>query len=480
MKKYLLIFFTFLFFNTYAQIQGTYKYRDLENGFSILREKESGLNGLYNQQTNKLVLPIKYESVDKFTDQLLLIEYNNKFGLTDYKGNFIIEPKYERISLIRDSLFSVKKNNLQGVINQKDEIFIDFKYDQIYELERGTKQGYYLTKKNNLFGLIDPKGKEIVKPIYHYIYGYNSDYCFVEYNNLTGVIDVNGNELVKPIYSQLTQIGYDKIIPEMENYFYAFDYKKGKVGILDNYGNIKVPIEYESIWMINQSEINLEERVYALYLSEKENEKYGLINDKAEVILPAIYDEISGRNEGFYLITKNNKEGFLDKHGKLILSPKYDYIDYREGGIYIVGLNDFEGLIDEKGKEIIPPMYNHITPNVFRDNEYFIYSLPNEKRGLIDRNNKEILPPIYDYIIDLNNFILLRNDDKFQLYNRTNKEFSAFFTRVNFGTEDKLIVIEDKGKYGILYNYDNEIPPIKYTREEINAEIDARTKSLKK
>jgi hypothetical protein len=115
-----------------------------------------------------------------------------------------------------------------------------------------------------------------------------------------------------------------------------------------------------------------------------ENGKYGLLNQKMELIIPIEYDYISTFFDGLVIVKKDcqwegdicegGKAGIIDYTGKIILDPKYHIIELTE--------------IERNEQPII----------IFQD--------PTSKKyGFLNRMNLTIISPIYDeapYLIGVN------------------------------------------------------------------------------
>lgn len=70
--------------------------------------------------------------VQNIDSSFLKISKQDKFGVMNLSGRFIIEPQYEDIIVYYSALpFAAKKNGKWGLINEQNEIVKDFIYDQI-------------------------------------------------------------------------------------------------------------------------------------------------------------------------------------------------------------------------------------------------------------------------------------------------------------------------------------------------------------
>lgn len=149
------------------------------------------------------------------------------------------------------------------------------------------------------------------------------------------------------------------------------------------------------------------------YQTFSSDNKYGLINEQHEIILPAIYDNIVfDFQEEYALIRKDNKWGMISNDGKLICDCIYDSIHLDFAGSDYACVANLSasgellyGLIDKGGKEICECMYNHICSTPCGDGDLFVVGMlqyDEEKKtskmqyGLINIYGELIQPCLFD------------------------------------------------------------------------------------
>lgn len=77
--------------------------------------------------------------------------------------NFRFEEKTNIELLKSNTLFLSKQNDKYGFVNKDGIVIVDYIYDDATEQNRF---GYSSVKKDGKWGVIDSKGKEVVKPQY--------------------------------------------------------------------------------------------------------------------------------------------------------------------------------------------------------------------------------------------------------------------------------------------------------------------------
>jgi hypothetical protein len=154
----------------------------------------------------------------------------------------------------------------------------------------------------------------------------------------------------------------------------------------------------------------------------KQNDKYGLIDNRGKVLLPCTYDELAvscsdlilckqgdkygfidrmGRTQiafeyeeaGFFYndttwVKKEGKVGFIDRNGTLFIDCQYEKADFFSEGFAAVKYEGAWGLIDNRGNYLLSPIYDNVFPV---KNDYAIVS-KNNKQSLWSRENGFISP----------------------------------------------------------------------------------------
>ena len=129
----------------------------------------------YGYQNDNFFKAIGKEQVNSL-DGYCKVEINEKYGIVDLKGNWIIQPIYDLLTTLSE---------------EKD---------------------YFRVEINEKWGVIDLNGNWIIQPIYDargygFVFGGNDinvgDYYNAEINGKIGLIDLKGNWIIQPIYYDL-------------------------------------------------------------------------------------------------------------------------------------------------------------------------------------------------------------------------------------------------------------------------------------
>lgn len=381
---------------------------------------------IYNKKNNKIIGV--YDNVIEFSEDLVLVRIDNKWGLIDKKGKEIIAPKYDSITYtIEDKYVLVEINNKWGIIDKKGKEIVTPKYESV----RNVSEGMAVVEMNDKCGVIDISGKEIVIPKYDSIASYREGMASVKIDNKFGFIDIAGKEIVTPKYDEV--YGFIEGMSGVE--------ENGKWGFIDKTGEEIVIPKYDSVNPFTEGMAFVEE-----------NDKYGFIDLTGREIVSPKYDFVSYFSEGMARVKKNGKYGFIDKTGEEIIPLKYDSVGDFSKGMARVRKSGKRGLINKTGEEIIAPKYDNLG--------WFLGGLidveVNNKWGIIDEKGKEIIFG-YDSNVDLPSKFLYGKDVNYILYGLKDgkpyyKDSSTLIINSNLVIFDKDFLYYKKGNRLNLYD----------------------------
>ena len=332
------------------------------NGLAIV--EKDGKYGLINRAGKEVVIP-KYDGIGDFINGFAIVRLNNKYGIINEKGEEIIELKFDRI--YRDGI--IKIDNKYGLLNENCEEIVPPEYDDINSLGKD----YFELVIDEKHGLIDRLGNEVIPLKYAEIKEYDENYFKVavmeDGKYYWGLVDKSGNEVICPKYEEFEKL--------KDNLFKvcAYDGSKGFVnialnktiepmytktrlldndlifvvlhdqcGVIDTELNERIEPKYDSFSsLVNDSpfytrngkfctrtpeEIAQYREKNSQYLNLFKvslKEKKGVINDKDQVVIPLMYDNIEYDDEGYFKTSIDGKIGFIDKEFNEIFKPVFLY-----------------------------------------------------------------------------------------------------------------------------------------------------------
>lgn len=340
-----------------------------------------------------------------------------------------------------------------------------------------------------LFFLLNKKDKiEVLEKIPYEYFLLSSE---AEDNDKVGVIDKKGKEIIKKEYD-------DIYIPNPSKDVFICS-KDGENKILNSSGK-EIFKEFDGIAPIMISENDLDMEKYLL--SYKKEDKYGLISIDGKKVTDAIYENVSSLSgkPGSILVKKDGKYGIIDSTGKEIIPVKYNYVksdeyysekeEYSKTG-YIISEKTKTGILygysDYTGKILVEPKYESITriqenskddiflifmdrgkkgvlengkvliKNNFQSIVYFstskIFAVEKTgKYGFYSLNGKEILKPEFKKYLIAGDYISTEKDEKTVLYDIHGNvvNTASYVSMTETKNPSYFIAKDEKGYYSII------------------------------
>ena len=146
---------------------------------------------------------------------------------------------------------------------------------------------------------------------------------------------------------------------------------------------------------------------FADTLVYSDNGKFGLKNDKNNIITKADYKKLVRLGESAWIMQDGVKFGIIDDEGKILVKPKYNQAERVLGKYAKFRKGDKYGIFDDMGFEILPVEYSSID---LLYGGMFVTS-KNYQYGITDMNGQMILDNIFDdiYMPDFNTLVIVYN-----------------------------------------------------------------------
>ena len=378
--------------------------------------------------------------------------YSNE-GQLNYKKVFAVI-----IALIVIVMFVFMIKNLLSKGNEKQET---------------SAVDYYALYANNLWGIIDSKGNNVIDPMYQemlIVINNKKDVflCTYDVNEQTGeyktkVVNRNNEEIYK---------GYDKVealenYDENENAWYEENIlkvqKDSKYGLIDIDGKEILSIDYDSIETLKSIEDSL---------IVKKDELYGLVNTSGVTIIEPKYKSITNFGDdykkGYITVDQDGKYGLVSYTGTQILENKYEKIDKIYGENYfVVQEKNKQEVIDTNGEEVITKGYDKITQIA---NSGVVYT-KNGKYGLIGYDGKVKINAKYEDLKEINTDIFIaKKDKKYGIVDlKDNKKVDFKYANIYYDKTAGIYVAEDKKYQASIMDTDFKVQ-VKGILSELNTD----------
>ena len=240
---------------------------------------------------------LKYEILDeifyfnKFSDNLLLVKKNLKWGYLNRLGKFAIENIYDDASGFSNGIAKIAIQDKWGIIDLAGKLIVPIIYDELIH----SSEGLIRAKKKNKWGILDTTNRLKVPIIYDEL-GIISEGLFsAKKNGKCGFIDSDGTTIISLMYDKCGNF-YDGL---------ALASISGKCGFIDKKGSVVVPLIYDKIRRFSEG-----------YASVCKAGKWGFVSLKGSVVVPLIYKAVSKfKNNIASIKNENDLDGFIDNYG---------------------------------------------------------------------------------------------------------------------------------------------------------------------
>ncbi len=159
-------------------------------------------------------------------------------------------------------------------------------------------------------------------------------------------------------------IEYELVLPFKDDKYYLK--KDTKVGLADKMGNIIMDFKYDEmpVFIVKQFFCGISAQVDELLNEELTmvslGEKTGLIDDDGNEIFPPVYEAILSLGDDIVIALKDEKTYLYNTNGDLIKELKYDDLEPFSKGYVVFSVDDKYGIIDSSGNEVIEAKYDEI------------------------------------------------------------------------------------------------------------------------
>ncbi|MCL1937515.1 MAG: WG repeat-containing protein [Candidatus Azobacteroides sp.] len=294
------------------------------------------------------------DSIGRLFNWYWLVKSNNKYGIYDASGEKILDIIYDEITFpgsiwVLNAEFTVRKGNKYGIYNGKGAATVPIAYDEIK-----FKQGVFVLLKENkeyfLINNIVVKDKILLDKTFRVLGDFPSDnttfYVFQK-DNKQGILDENGAVFLDPRYDDIVP---KRVMIDGSAKNFLFVKTNNKWGMIDMNDSMIVPIQYESIELVNPDYLTVE--------MDGLKQFYDLKNRR--LITDYNFERHVGLDK-FSRIEKNGMQTLIDNQTMQLVFPfKYEDISYNEkSNNFTVKLNNKYGIIDFDEKIIVPIIYDN-------------------------------------------------------------------------------------------------------------------------
>lgn len=468
------------------------------------------------------------ESNDAHPNQLTLESNNAYYRLIDQNGKILQDRLYD-VTPYPDGRIAAKRDGRVGLISAKGQLLFGFDYDDIevlpadlYILSKhlGARTMNALVKAdiNNWLYPVSGKMKDNINIESLYYDETNSiGYFKVTENGKVGLISDQKQTLIPIVYDEL------ELLDTCPNERLFMTAKMGnKTGLIDQYQQFIVPLTRDQTienynedaqifkvrkythdtytnedsfisealikgkgQMLLTSDTPIENLTGNLYRFSRDG-KYGVINEAADVLLPAIYEHISSSWDMPLVVTYEGKQGIVrqdESNKQLVVKQYYDQListdttdqtlmQLRSPPAEDIEVDDaYERVEDEveieaEAEESVASAMDYH----FEDNLYIAKA--NNKFGLVDSKDTIRMPFLYDEITEYANVLLVKRNQKYGLLTTHNETIVPIsFDDISLLKENEtgsLHRVAQGGKQGVIDAVGRQVLPLSELRFAID------------
>lgn len=417
-----------------------------------------GIKAVLEKQNKSKEVPVQNEM------NYFILKEGDKEGVIDRYGKKIVEAKYDKIIMPNYSypLFFGYNGESQKVLDDKSEFVFSKKGNKkldvspIYEDLEGYKviRPYIKYKVNNKYGLMNLNGLELTKAIYDEIIPMPEDdeSYIVKIGDKEGIINGKGKEILKAenqgVYSM--NVSSDKeslkkgyvFVRESEN-------KKLYKGYITLDGNLLLEAKYDDIY-----KVQIESK--DIYLIVKKDNKLGVFKNQ-EKIVDINNDDIK-YGAKFFIAKKDEQYVLYSLNGNKLktsnteIKVKHNYA--------IIEEEEKDKVIDEKGEEVYlssKSVYDVFDFSgkkyiiLYEDDAYSVNEIKEDKtlENVMGENEKyKNINHLYEDIITIQNknnkYVAIKLNDKKQTKDEFNYITLYSNTKILTGYKDNENIIYGK------------------------------------
>ncbi len=401
------------------------------NSNSYTTIKKSNRYGLIDR-SGKIIIEPKYDWLSysgyKSDNHFIIAEQDRKRFLIDLKEQKILDGNFTNIMSKGNNLYEVSINNKEGIIQLDGRYLIEPKFNRIR-----SERGVYIATLGDKQGLLNSDGEYILEPIYDSI---SSD-LYININGKHNRINREGKYLYNQFYDEIIEIDdidivkldgkygmhhLDKMVLDT-NYSSikkAFDERELLIIELDNkFGLYKnsdeiLALEYDEITPLTLESIKKE--------SDESDDGHGdinLVTTATIIIMGENKNQTNTYSSELLLIKKDGKYGLISADLELHIEPKFDELEVISRDIYKVKVGDKYGIINSDLEYLQPLEYDSLRAFDGR----FIAS-KDSKFGIITANSM-LLDFIYDSIEPtIQGVVVLGRDSHFGIADIINNQLT--------------------------------------------------------
>ena len=252
-------------------------------------------------------------------------------------------------------------------------------------------------------------------------------------------------------------------------------YQNEKWGVIDTKGNIIISPTYSEMITIPDNtkpvficieNVDYNTNTFTTKVLNEKNQPIFTQYDKIEVIYNHDQNNNLWYEENVLKVQKDGKYGLINLEGKELLSCKEDNIEVIDGtkSVYITTVEGKKGIVNNNGNIIIENKYSDITSLTNKYENGFIVKNDEGKYGVVNYDKTIALEEKYEEVKNVygNSMYVVKEAGNWKIVNADKEEFlENKFEEVKEINKEN-ITIKTNGKYGVINLEGEEEIPANY------------------
>ena len=387
---------------------------------------------------------------------------NHRWGFADTNGVILIKPEFDSVGMFDRGYANAYKDEKVGMINTKGKWIVPpkYKFVELLDLKQHLFEvTIYKDKQSGDYIRLSGIYKEsvgIIAPVkYSYFNRHNANNYVMEGDNGKNyLLNVRTHKITVFKHKHYFDCGCARLQKRLQRYD---EMKIRAEELVKKYLFKKPPLE--EIGKLNLIKLNGKTGGYIVYdtLFDKKKNRWKKYTDS----FPVIYDSITPldeENKIFYVQLKG-KWGVLNAKGRTVISPEYSMISFQGYGFaskkyFVVNKDGKQGVISFNGFIVVPCTQDSVVVkcgymscffSVKKNNKWSVVN----NRGIFITDYFSDEPVILNYWADHYKYMVMKQNGKFGVIDTTGKLIHpAVYDDIKI--QDNSFMITRKGKfYGV-------------------------------
>lgn len=329
-------------------------------------------------------LPVFAQQADM---SLIPYRQGNLWGYASPDKKIVITPVYNDANLFYMGYASVKKGTKYGYINKAGKVVIPFKFFSAGRFRYGYTDNVKTHKSdtvlfagaaltaNDIERCIDTRGKRMAKcPAINENSVLGNNKQLIKDSAISLLTTLRKSETFDMVTEQYQLPGIDA------DYFVAV--KDNKYGILNNKFEMIIPFEYSLIKKLKVDN--------TIYLVVEKNGLKGLLNGDGSIAINVVNSRLefvkASNGFNYFIVAKDGNTGIVDNKMTALVNANYYDIQYDiAGGFVLTGTNNLKGAYFLNNK-LIEAKYAEVM--ILNNGNYALVKMQNGRSGYV--NNEGI------------------------------------------------------------------------------------------